>query len=480
MASCPNDSGTIETPAPADPGSPNHGARAADAPAPPVSFAQATRAWLTIGLLSFGGPIGQIAVMHRIVVDERRWISERRFSHGLNFCMLLPGPEAMQLATYIGWLMHRTLGGIVAGLLFVMPGALVMLGLSIAYVTARDVPAIAGLFWGLKPAVLAIVGVSMYRLGRRTLRGPAHVAIALAALILVGLLGTPFPLIIALAGVAGSAARLGASPGPGGGSAAGPTESRRVVDDAIERGALPHTRPSARRAVACLAIGAMLTLAPVLVLVLTRGADDHFARQGAFYARASVMTFGGAYAVLSYVAQYTVSTRAWLSTSEMMDGLGLAETTPGPLILVVQFTAFVAAHHHAPGIHPIAAGTLASLLVLWVTFVPSFTFVLAGGPYVERLLHVRWLAGALAGVTAAVVGIILHLALTFGAHTLFAGSTSLSAGAVHLRVPVLSTFDLAAGCLAVVSVVVLVIWKRSTLIVIAGAALAGAAMQVVR
>ena len=446
-----------------------------------VSFAEASRAWLTIGLLSFGGPVGQIAVMHRIIVDEKKWISERRFLHGLNFCMLLPGPEAMQLATYMGWLLHRTLGGIVAGLLFVLPGALVMLGLSILYVTSRDAPLVAGALWGLKPAVLAIVLVSLIRLARRTLHGGIRIAIALASFILFAILNVPFPLVLLFAALVGSIARLhpadarphittstGDSP-----AHLAPAAPLAPIDRAIEAGALSHTRVHWPRTLLQLLLGAALALAPLLILLATRGPDSTLTRQTAFYSQASVMTFGGAYALLSYVAQHVVHTNSWISTREMMDGLGLAETTPGPLILVVQFTAFLAGHHHPESLSPLASAILSSLLVLWVTFVPSFVFVLAGGPYVEHLLRVRWLNGALAGITPAVLGVILNLALMFAAHALFTASHPHTFRGLSLNLPAWSTIDPLAAALAALSLVIMLSIKRGMLIALFLCAAAG-------
>lgn len=460
---------------------PTSDARHEKAPQPThgISFTRACRVWFHIGILSFGGPIAQIAVMHRLVVDELKWISDRRFVHALNFCTLLPGPEAMQLATYLGWLLHRTRGGIIAGALFVLPGALFMLALSVLYVTIRDVATFAGALWGIKPVVLAIVVVSMTRLARRTLHGTASIVIALASLAMISVLHVPFPLIMLTAAGVGAALRLGSPKTAALDTTTNPLDRASLppVDRAIESGGLPHTQTTLAKTIACLVLGACITLAPLGVLLVTLGHHSVMTQQTAFYSHAAVMTFGGAYAILTYVAQHIVHDKQWITTPEMMDGLGFAETTPGPLILVVQFTAFLTAHHHPESMHPIASGVIASLLTLWVTFSPSFVFILAGGPYVERLLTVRWLSGALAGITAAVVGVMANLALAFAAHTLFGGAREVSFGAASLAVPVWEQVSIAACLLAALSLAVMARFKRSTLIVLAGGAAIGVALR---
>jgi chromate transporter len=378
-----------------------------------VSFSEATRTWARIGLLSFGGPAGQIALMHRILVDEKRWIGEQRFLHALNYCMLLPGPEAQQLATYIGWLLHGIRGGLVAGLLFVVPGFLAIMALSIAYVLWQEQPAIAGLFLGLKAAVVALVIEALVRIGRRALRSSAARWIAVAAFIALAGLHAPFPLIVTVAGMIGWArARMGR------GSFAAPEAS--PVAAAAEPTLLVRAPPSARRTLKLLALWLPLWFIPVLLCALLRGPHDTYTQLGVFFSKMAVVTFGGAYAVLSYVAQQAVERFAWLTPGQMLDGLGLAESTPGPLILVVQFVGFLAAYHAAAGDHALLAGALGAVLTVWVTFVPCFLWIFLGAPYIESLRGNAALASALAAITAAVVGVIANLALWFASHVLFA------------------------------------------------------------
>ncbi|MDP3410918.1 chromate efflux transporter [Bosea sp. (in: a-proteobacteria)] len=385
------------------------------------TLAQATRVWARIGLLSFGGPAGQIALMHKELVEERRWIGEARFLHALNYCMLLPGPEAQQLAVYIGWLMHRTIGGLIAGLLFILPGAVVMLGLSILYVLYREVPLVDGLFFGIKAAVLAVVVEAGLRISRRALKNRAMGAIAVAAFVAIFLFKAPFPAIILAAGLIGwaghrlSPAVFGAQAGHG---AAG-TEVTGIVDVLFARGELTHVRPSTGRAFRTLALWLPLWLAPVALLWLWSGGDSVWTQIGRFFSTMAVVTFGGAYAVLAYVAQAAVETYGWLQAGEMIDGLGLAETTPGPLILVLQFVGFLAGFRAPGALPPLLAGGLGALLTLWVTFAPCFLWIFLGGPYVEALRGNRALSAALGAITAAVVGVIMNLALWFGLHVMF-------------------------------------------------------------
>jgi chromate transporter len=404
--------------------------------APRVSWREALATWAKIGWLGFGGPAGQIALMHRILVDEKRWISEARFLHALNYCMLLPGPEAQQLATYVGWLLHRTAGGLAAGVLFVLPGALVVLALSIVYARYQEVAWVTALFAGLKPAVLAVVVEAVLRIGRRALRTRFLVGVAAFAFVAIFVLGVPFPAIVLGAGVLGFAAArtrpswlLPAHAAPVGGGAA---------DLAV---AAPHTRPSRARALRVLLVCGSLWLVPVAALHLGLGPEDVFSRIALFFSQAAVVTFGGAYAVLAYLAQAAVERFGWLAPGEMLDGLGLAETTPGPLILVTQFVGFLAAYRHASGLHPLLAGVLGAALTTWVTFVPCFLWILLGAPYMEALRGRRRLDGALAGITAAVVGVILNLALWFALHVVFREVAPARFGPFEVLAPDVASLD---------------------------------------
>jgi len=403
-----------------------------------VPLREATKAWFLISLQTFGGPAGQIAVMQRVLVDERRWVGERRFLHALSFCMLLPGPEAQQLAIYTGWLLNGWIGGLVAGVLFVLPGVVAMLALSWAYVAHGESAVVTGLFLGLAPAVIAIVVQAVVRIAGRALRHRALVWLAVGAFLLLALLGLPFPLVVLAAGLVGWA--LGrwrpavmARPAV---EAEDGSPPPLVPDDALHRAS-----PSARRNLTVLLLGVLLWVAPVvLAFVLASGSRTVFTDQGVFFGGMALVTFGGAYAVLSYVAQAAVGTFGWLSAGEMVRGLALAESTPGPLIMVVQFVAFLGAYRHPGGLDPWVAAVLASLLTVWVTFVPCFLFIFLGAPYVERLRGSSSLAAALTGGTAAVVGVIANLAVYFAVHTLFSATTTLTAGPVAVVVPVWSSY----------------------------------------
>ncbi|MBC7799108.1 MAG: chromate efflux transporter [Gemmatimonadaceae bacterium] len=406
-------------------------------PAAMPTFAQAVRVWLRIGLLSFGGPAGQIALMHREVVEQRRWIGERRFLHALNFCTLLPGPEAQQLATYLGWLMHGVRGGVVAGGLFVLPGALVMLVLSTLYATLGDVPLIDGLFFGLKCAVLVLVVQALIRIARRALKGRPAWAVAALAFAALFLFGLPFPLIVFGAGLAGYLApdAFGAK------QAADTAETPALIDAMLlaDPGRPARQARGARRAgMAALA----LWLTPVAVLVGIVGGT--FADIAWFFSKMAVVTVGGAYAVLAYVAQDAVQAYGWLTAPEMLAGLGLAETTPGPLILVLQFVGFLAGFRAPGALTGPAGGLAASALTLWVTFLPCFAFVFLGAPVIERLQQNRALAGALAAVTAAVVGVIANLALWFGLRVLFRTLHTVRLGPFAVELPAVTSLDLVA------------------------------------
>jgi chromate transporter len=384
-----------------------------------VSFREATRTWLRIGLLSFGGPAGQIAVMHRILVEEKRWIGEERFLHALSYCMLLPGPEAQQLATYVGWLLHGIRGGLVAGLLFVLPGFLAIMALSIAYVLWQQHPLMEGLFLGLKAAVIALVIEALLRIGKRALTSRAALLVAMLAFVAIAVLRAPFPLIVLGAGLAGY---VRARAGWGNFAAARPLSSAAAAgtpQPIIDCGELTQVRPSAKRSLQLLALWLPLWFAPVLACAWLLGAPSVYTQLGVFFSKMAVVTFGGAYAVLTYVAQQAVERFAWVTPAQMLDGLGLAESTPGPLIMVVQFVGFLAAYQLAGGAHPLLCGVLGAILTVWVTFVPCFLWIFLGAPYIEALRRNSALASALAAITAAVVGVIANLALWFATHVLF-------------------------------------------------------------
>ena len=413
-----------------------------------MSFPDALRVWTRVALNSFGGPTGQIAVMHRILVDEKRWISEERFLHALSYCMLLPGPEAQQLATYIGWLLHRTAGGLAAGMLFVLPGFVTILALSLLYAAYGELPLVAGIFFGVKPAVLALVLEALLRVGRRALGHPVQVAIAAAAFVAIFLLQVPFPWIVLGAGVLGLAGSRVAPDAFRPPKAALPAGVTPVADALLEDRVPDHAQPSAARAIGIALVCLALWWAPIAALVLANGADDVYSRIALFFSQLAVVTFGGAYAVLSYLAQQAVATYGWLTPGEMLDGLGMAETTPGPLIQVVQFVGFLAAYRSPGALPPWLAGTFAAVLTTWVTYVPCFLWIFVGAPWVERLRESALLRGALAGITAAVVGVILNLTIWFSLHTLFGEVRELHAGPLVLQVPAWATLDVAAAAIA--------------------------------
>ncbi|MGY1727277.1 chromate efflux transporter [Geodermatophilus sp. SYSU D01062] len=417
------------------------------------SFREAVRAWFLVSLQTFGGPAGQIAVMQRELVDERRWIGQRRFLHALNYCTLLPGPEAQQLATYVGWLLHGTRGGLAAGGLFVLPGVLALLALSAVYVAFGDTTAITAVFTGLAAAVLAIVVQAVVRVGKKALDSRALVVLAVLAFLALALFGVPFPVVVALAGVAGWAlGRWRPSALPQEKAAEGPDAGPPpVVSDDV----LHHEAPSARRAVRVLLVGLLVWGLPVAAVAVLTGGGSVLTQQGLFFSGAAVVTFGGAYAVLAYVAQQAVEVYGWLTPREMVRGLALAETTPGPLIMVVQFVAFLGAYRASGDLDPWVAAVLASLLVTWVTFVPSFLFVLLGAPYMERLRGNRSLSAALTGITAAVVGVIANLGVYFAVHTLFSGTTEVDAGPLALELPDPSTLRWVPLAIAAVAAVLL-------------------------
>jgi chromate transporter len=379
------------------------------APASHPTFAEAFRFWLKLGFISFGGPTGQIAIMHRELVERRKWISEDRFVHALNYCMLLPGPEAQQLATYSGWLLHGTLGGLVAGILFVLPSAIILWALSWLYVTHGHQEWLVGVLAGLKPAVVAIVASAVIRIGSRVLKNPIMWSLAGAALLAIAVFHLPFPVIVfgaALIGFFGEKL-LPAQ------FAVLKTHGEATHHDS---GGNPVRRPTRMWLVALFCLIAWWL--PVLLLIAKFGSQHTFAQQGLFFSKAAIVTVGGAYAVLPYVAQQAVDQFGWVTRGEMLDGLGFAETTPGPLIMVLQFVGFLGAWKNAAPLSPLAGGTLGAFITTWTTFAPSFFYIFAGAPYIERMRTRTELTAALSAVTAAVVGVILNLALWFGHETL--------------------------------------------------------------
>ena len=413
------------------------------------SFAEMTAVFTRIGLLSFGGPAGQIALMHKVLVEEKRWISETRFLHALNYCTLLPGPEAQQLATYIGWLLHGTKGGIVTGTLFIIPGFFVILALSASYALFQQTDILTSLFYGIKAAVLAIVVEAVLRVSRRALRNGVMVALAALAFIALFFFAVPFPLVVLTAGIFGYVGArqrpdLFAAGGHGGKSKAdtGPA----VIDDNV-----PEVDPSWRRAVRVVLVWGGLWVLPWVLVGLAFGWGSSFASIYVFFSQMAVVTFGGAYAVLAYVAQEAVVTFGWLQPGEMIDGLALAETTPGPLVLVLTFVGFLAAYRDGLGLDPLLAGVLGAALTTWATFVPCFLWIFLGAPYIERLRNNKAVSGALAAITAAVVGVILNLAIWFGMHVVFNDVQRITWGPLNMALPVLPTIDWIALALCILA-----------------------------
>jgi chromate transporter len=422
------------------------------------SFAEALALWGKLGVLSFGGPAGQIALMHRLLVDERRWIGEKSFLHALNFCMLLPGPEAMQLATYVGWRLHGTPGGLAAGLLFVLPGAVVVLALSIAYALYGQVPLVEAAFLGVKAAVLVIVVEALLRVARRALRDRYDIAIAAATFAAIFFFAVPFPIIIAAAALLGWLhARAAPTPAPG----------------------TPLPPIPVLQTVKTAALWLAIWIGPLLAMAALFGRAHVTTDIALFFSKLAIVTFGGAYSVLAYMAQQAVETYGWLSAGEMLDGLGLAETTPGPLILVTEFVGFLAGYRHG-GEPALAFGLLGAAITLWATFAPCFLWIFTGAPYVERLSTNPRLAGALAGVTAAVVGVILNLSLWFALHVLFGKVTAAWHGPLRLWTPDLATLNVEALSLALLAAALLFglrLGILSTLAITASTALAWSVIQ---
>ncbi len=436
------------------------------------SFAAAFRVWLKIGVLSFGGPAGQIALLHREVVDERHWVGEQRFLHALNFCTLLPGPEATQLATYLGWLMHGVKGGLAAGILFVLPGAVVMLGLSLVYALAGQVPAIDALFFGLRCAVLVLVVEALIRIGRRALKGRVAWTLAVAAFIALFFFHVPFPAVVFATGAIGWRWPDHFSHG-GHGHAKQP--DRPALVDALliaDPGRPARLAADARRAGL---VAVAFWLVPVAgLMAMARGTYGDVAW---FFSKMAVVTVGGGYAVLAYVAQDAVQTYHWLTPQEMLSGLGLAETTPGPLILVLQFVGFLAGFRATNGLSGVPGGIAASVLTLWVTFAPCFAFVFLGAPLIERLQSNISLSGALAAVTASVVGVIGNLAVWFALHVLFRDHATLHAGPLAFEVPLPASVDIAALGLVALAAVCLFGLRRGVLQTLGITAIAGLVLR---
>ncbi len=445
-----------------------------------IAFADAIKVWWRVAALSFGGPAGQIAVMHRILVDEKRWIGEERFLHALNYCMLLPGPEAQQLAIYIGWLFHKTKGGLVAGALFVLPGFIAILALSYLYVLLGRLPLIEGLFFGLKAAVLAIVIQAVVRVGSRALKNNVLRAMAATAFIAIFILRVPFPAIVLGAGLIGYVGgRSGAAAFRAGGGHA--SSSGPVVhdQDTVLGETLPdHARPNLRWSIGISLAFLLLWLGPVALLLGVLGAHNVFSRIGLFFSEMAVVTFGGAYAVLAYVAQQAVQSYHWLSAREMLDGLGMAETTPGPLIMVTQFVGFLGAYRTPGTLNPLAAATIGAILTTWVTFTPCFLWIFLGAPFIERLRGNDALSAALAGITAAVVGVILNLAAWFSIHALFGRVEQRHVRFITFDMPAWTSVNIAALLLTIAAAVAVFRFRWSILKVLGTSAVLGMALRI--
>jgi chromate transporter len=444
------------------------------------ALAEAAWVWARIAALSFGGPAGQIAVMHRILVEEKRWLGDGRFLHALNFCMLLPGPEAQQLATYIGWLMHGVRGALVAGLLFILPGVVAIMALSWVYAVWGDVAVVSALFFGLKAAVLAIVLQAVVRVGKRALKNRAMQAIAAASFVAIFAFGTPFPLIVAVAaliGWAGAKAGLAGFQGGGGHAAVG----KAHVDDATTLLGEEHGDPTGAKRAGAFRAGAValvLWLLPVVALLLV-APESVFTDIATYFSKLAVLTFGGAYAVLAWVAQEAVGTYGWLEPGEMLDGLGMAETTPGPLIMVLQFVGFMGALREAGWAMPLVAGTAGGLLATWVTFAPCFAWIFLGAPYMERLRANTALSAALTAVTAAVVGVILNLAIWFAIHVVWREVTQVEAGPLSLELPILASIEWVAAVMTALALIAVFRLKLGMATVLVGAAALGLALHLV-
>jgi chromate transporter len=434
-----------------------------------VPLGEAFRYWLKLGFINFGGPAGQIAIMHDELVDRKRWISNNRFLHSLNFCMLLPGPEAQQLAIYIGWLLNGTVGGIVAGVLFVLPAFFLILGLSWTYAVHGDIDWIAAIFYGLRAAVIALVVAAVIRVGSRALKNPLFVAIAAGAFIAIFFAAVPFPAIVlaaALIGFFGS--RMSPRLFPAAQAHDG-DEGAVLIGDEAEG----ETRPSGWRTIRVVVVGLAVWWGPLLLVMALRGTDDTLSREAVFFSQAAMVTFGGAYAVLAYVNQAAVHQFGWLEPGQMVTGLGLAESTPGPLIMVTEFVGFLGAYRFPGGLDPVIAGILGAGVTAWATFAPCFLWIFLGAPYIELLRGKRSLNAALSAVTAAVVGVILNLAVTFAIATLFTSSDQVRVLGFDFLLPRFSSVDAFALGLAAIAFIGLWRYRWSVLWVVGGSAVAG-------
>ena len=430
-----------------------------------VALRDAVKVWARVAALSFGGPAGQIAVMHRILVEEKKWISDARFLHALNYCMLLPGPEAQQLATYVGWLMHKTRGGLIAGGLFILPGIVAIMALSYIYAAFGKVPIVAALFFGLKAAVLAIVLEAVVRVGKRALKNNVMIALAAAAFVGIFFFAIPFPLIIIAAGLLGYiGTKAGFDVFKTGGHGGGKAEAKD--DSLLGTYVPPHARLNRTHTLTHAVIWLALWLVPVAAIVAAKGRGNVFSEIAIFFSEMAVVTFGGAYAVLAYVAQQAVQHYQWLSAGEMLDGLGMAETTPGPLIMVLQFVGFMAAFRDPGALHPMLAGTLGGLLATWVTFAPCFLWIFVGAPFIEHLRGNKALNGALSAITAAVVGVILNLAIWFAIHVVFREVVRIHAYGLKFDAPVLASVDPYALLLSLAAMIAIFRFKAGMLSVL--------------
>jgi chromate transporter len=454
------------TPQPRSEAAPTHG----------VSFGEAARFWIKLGFINFGGPTGQIAIMHEELVERRRWISNARYLHALNYCMLLPGPEAQQLAIYVGWLLHKIKGGIVAGVAFVLPAFFLMLGLSYVYVVYGDVPWVNGIFEGLSAAVVGIVAAATIRIGKKALRNLAMYLIAAIAFVAIFFLHVPFPIIVLTAGVIGVLAW-----------ARWPATFTVTTERDAERTAISdegsageHTTVKLGRSILVLVAGLTVWFVPLLLVAAWAGRGSTLSEQAWFFSKASVVTFGGAYAVLAYITQAAVTKYGWLSANQMVTGLGLAESTPGPLIMVTEFVGFVGAYQHPGTLDPLVAGMIGALVATWATFAPCFLWIFLGAPFVETLRGKDRLSAGLHAITAAIVGVILNLALWFAIHTLFTSVREVTVNGGPVPLPVWSSVDWFAVLVAGIAFIGLWRYRWNVLWVVAGSALAGLMYQAVR
>jgi chromate transporter len=446
---------------------------------PYPSLKEGSGTWVRVALLSFGGPAGQIAVMHRILVEEKRWVSEERFLHALNYCMLLPGPEAQQLATYVGWLMHGTVGGLIAGGLFILPGIICIMALSYVYALWGQVPVVTALLFGLKAAVLAIVIEAVLRLRRRALKSRTLIALAAAAFIGIFFFAVPFPVIILTAGLLGLTGLVRASTLSHGATRGATNTAIRDEGSLFGDEHVESARPNIARAVRVAAIWLSLWLTPVIALLIFLGPHDIFSQIAVFFSKMAMVTFGGAYAVLAYVAQQAVQHYGWLKPTEMLDGLGMAETTPGPLIMVLQFVGFIAAYRDPGTLSPLVAGTLGGLLATWVTFTPCFLWIFVGAPFIESLRNISALSAALSAITAAVVGVVLNLALWFAIHTIFGATVPVMEWPLAFDAPVLASLDPWALGLSIAAAVAIFHLKWGMIPTLASSCVAGVTLHLV-